>query len=221
MKAAIIIPAYNEESRIGRVLEAATRSKLAAEVIVVCDGCHDGTAQIASQFLRVKVIDLRNNLGKGGAMAIGAANTSCEVLTFIDADLTGLMPEHIDRLIHPVLTGSTDMCVGVFRGGKFWSDTAQRISPYISGQRAVRREIFEAIPYLADVRLGVEVAINTFAKRSKARVLRVVLHGVSNTFKEKKMGLVKGATARAKMYAEIGKAMVKAKRRSRARGRAA
>lgn len=221
MKAAIIIPAYNEESRIGRVLEAATRSKLASEVIVVCDGCHDGTAQIASQFLRVKVIDLRNNLGKGGAMAIGAANTPCEVLTFIDADLTGLMPEHIDRLIHPVLTGSTDMCVGVFRGGKFWSDTAQRISPYISGQRAVRREIFEAIPYLADVRLGVEVAINTFAKRSKARVLRVVLHGVSNTFKEKKMGLVKGATARAKMYAEIGKAMVKAKRRSRARGRAA
>lgn len=221
MKAAIIIPAYDEESRIARVLDAATRSKLASEVIVVCDGCHDGTAQIAASYLHVKVIDLRNNIGKGGAMAVGAANTGCDVLTFIDADLTGLLPEHIDRLIHPVLVGNTDMCVGVFRGGKFWSDTAQRISPYISGQRAVRREIFEAIPYIADVRLGVEVAINTFAKRSKARVLRVVLHGVSNTFKETKMGLVKGATARAKMYAEIGKAMVKAKRRTRARRRAA
>jgi glycosyltransferase involved in cell wall biosynthesis len=217
MRAAIIIPALNEEARIGKVLEAATRSNLASEVIVVCDGCHDDTAQIAGGFLRVKVIDLRTNIGKGGAMAIGAANTACEVLTFVDADLTGLQPEHIDRLIHPVLTGAADMCIGVFRGGKFWSEAAQRISPYISGQRAVRREIFESIPYLAEARLGVEVAINTFAKRAKARVIRVVLHGVSNTYKEKKMGLVKGATARAIMYAEIGKAMVKAKRRYRAR----
>jgi hypothetical protein len=72
------------------------------------------------------------------------------------------------------------------------------------------------------MRLGVEVTLNTFAKRQKLQVSRVVLHGVSNTFKEKKLGIVKGAASRAKMYAEIGRAMVRVRRKdetSRARRR--
>jgi hypothetical protein len=63
--------------------------------------------------------------------------------------------------------------------------------------------------------MGVEVALNQAAKRRKARVLRVVLQGVSNCHKEQKLGLVKGLQARGKMYTEIAEAMVKTRKRKR------
>lgn len=203
----MILPAYNEEQRIGKVLQAVTRAKLPHEIIVVSDASQDRTAQVARGFNGVRVIELPFNAGKGGAMAAGAQATDAPILAFVDADLTGLRPEHLDAIIRPLLEDRCDMCIGVFRGGKFWSDTAQRISPYISGQRAMRREIFDAIPFLSELRMGVEVTINTYAKRKHARVQRVVLRGVSNTYKERKMGLVKGLGARGKMYAEIVRAM--------------
>lgn len=209
----MIIPAKDEEARIGAVLDVVTRAKLPTELIVVCDGCLDRTAEVARRYPDVKVIELPYNRGKGGAMVAGVAATDAPIVAFVDADLTGLKPDHIDMIILPILTGSCEMCVGVFRGGKFWSDTAQRISPYISGQRAMRRSLFDSIPYLDEIRMGVEVTINTFARRQKARVLRVVLRGVSNTFKEKKMGVIKGTAARTKMYAEIARAIARNRRK--------
>jgi len=195
------------------VLEAVSKCALAHEIIVVCDGGTDRTADVARNYPKVRVVELFHNVGKGGAMALGAASTNADILCFVDADLINLRPEHVDKIVLPLLAGTCDMCIGVFRGGRFLSDTAQRISPYISGQRAVTRQFFESIPYLADIRLGVEVTINTFAKRQKLRVQKVVLHGVSNTFKEEKMGLIQGAKARTKMYKEIAHAMVKIQRR--------
>lgn len=206
-KVAVIIPAYNEEQRIGTVLRAVTQSRLADEIIVVSDASQDRTATIARQHKGIRVLELPFNSGKGGAMAAGAAATDAGIIAFVDADLEGLKGEHIDQIILPIQKGMCDMCIGVFRGGKFWSDTAQRISPYISGQRAMKRELFDAIPFLSEIRMGVEVTINTYAKRAKARVMRTVLRGVSNTHKEQKMGLVKGVAARTKMYAEIVRAV--------------
>ena len=46
---------------------------------------------------------------------------------------------HIDQIIQPVLADRCEVCIGIFRGGKFWSDTAQKFAPYISGQRAMKR----------------------------------------------------------------------------------
>jgi glycosyltransferase involved in cell wall biosynthesis len=219
LKTAAIIPAYNEEQRIGIVLRAVVKASLVDEIIVVSDASFDRTADVARSIPGVKVIELPFNMGKGGAMAAGVAATKAPIVAFVDADLHGFKADHLDTIIKPLLDGACDMCIGVFRGGKFWSDTAQRISPYISGQRAMKREIFEAIPFLSELRMGIEVTINTYAKRQKARVKRVVLRGVSNTFKEQKMGLVKGAAARARMYTEIGRAMVRMRRRRKPYGR--
>lgn len=217
--ASVVIPAFNEAERIGPVLEAALDSELADEVVVVCDGCTDGTAEVAGRYPGVRVIDLHHNLGKGGAMAKGVAVARGDVIVFVDADLIGLRGRHVDAILRPVLSGEVGMAIGVFRGGKFWSDTAQRISPYISGQRAMRRSFFASIPYLEEIRMGVEVTINTYAKRQRLRIRRIVLSGVSNTHKERKLGLVKGTAARAKMYAEIGRAMVKVRKRKKSYAR--
>jgi len=212
-KVAAILPAYNEAERIGGVLRAVVASRLVDEVVVVDDCSVDATAEVAGRFEGVRVIRLPRNLGKGGAMAAGVSSTDAELLVFVDADLVGFQTHHLDAIVSPVLLGECDMCVGVFRGGRFWSDTAQWISPYISGQRALWRRIFEAVPMMSELRMGAEVALNTAARRQKAVVRRVILHGVSNTFKEHKMGLVRGAAARARMYSEIGRAMVRIRRR--------
>ncbi len=214
-KVAIIIPAYNEAERIGRVLRAVTASKVADEIIVVCDGCRDNTAKVAARFSGVRVLDLPVNVGKAGAMAAGVKSTDAEVLAFVDADLDGLSGEHIDSIIRPVLNSQCEMCIGVFRGGKFWSDAAQRITPYYSGQRALRRKLFTSIPNVQDLRMGVEIALNEHAKRVRARVLRVVLNGVSNCHKEQKLGLAKGIQARKQMFQEMIEAKKRATKRKR------
>lgn len=208
-KVAIIIPAKDEEARIARVLRAACASKLASEVIVVDDGSSDDTAFVAGKISGVRVLELPYNVGKAAAMAEGARSTTAQILTFVDADLEGLTGEHIDKIIRPILEGQCEMCVGIFRGGKTWSDNAQRIAPYLSGQRALKRELFESVPNIAELRMGIEWALNDAAKRRRARVLRVALDGVSNCHKEQKLGIVKGTAARTKMYIEIAQAMVR------------
>jgi glycosyltransferase involved in cell wall biosynthesis len=214
-RVAVIIPAYNEEERIAVVLRAVTRAKYASEVIVVSDASKDRTAAVARTIPGVKVIEMPFNTGKGGAMAAGVRSTDAEIIAFVDADLTGLRPEHVDLIIKPILENRCDMCIGIFRGGNVWSDTAQRISPYISGQRALKRQLFDKMPFLSEMRMGVEVTINTYAKRNKARIMRVVLRGVSNTFKETKLGFMRGAAARVKMWTEISRAIVRMNRKQK------
>ncbi|CAN5627954.1 hypothetical protein BH11ARM2_BH11ARM2_05500 [soil metagenome] len=213
---AAIVPAYNESDRIARVLKAACAASTVTEVIAVSDGSSDTTARRAGEVPGVKVVDLIRNVGKGGAMAAGVRVTRAPILVFIDADLEGLRPEHIDAIVRPVLEGRSDVCVGLFRDGKTWSDAAQRVSPFLSGQRAMRREIFEAVPYPDELRFGIEVALNTAARKRRAKTMRVLLHGVSNAYKEQKMGVVKGTAARLRMYGEITQAMVKNRKRKKA-----
>jgi glycosyltransferase involved in cell wall biosynthesis len=211
VKTAVVIPAYNEELRIAQVLGAVTRAGCVHEVIVVSDGSDDRTVEVASMFPNVNVIDLDANVGKGGAMWAGVQATDAEVVVFFDADLVGLLPEHVERLVDPMLHGA-DMTVGIFKQGKFWSDAAQAISPSISGQRAVRREILLANPRIADARMGVEVELTRIARSQGLDMVKVPLWGLTHTSKEKKFGFVEGAARRAKMYAEIGKAIVRGKR---------
>ena len=64
MKTTAIIPAYNEEKRIGDVLEAVKKSRLVDEIIVVDDGSEDKTAEVAK---RMAPLLKRQNL-EGGAL---------------------------------------------------------------------------------------------------------------------------------------------------------
>lgn len=213
MKVSSIIPAYNEETRIGAVLQAVCASDLVEEIIVVNDGSRDKTSEVARTFPKVTVIDLAFNVGKGGAIAAGLESASGEVILLLDADLVGLEVRHVDELVKPVLEG-VEMTLGLFKKGKLWSDAAQAITPAISGQRALHRRILEAVPNLIACRMGVEIAIHQTAKDLGCSIRKVDLDGVTHTPKEVKFGLVRGATARAKMYAEIGRTFVRGRKRN-------
>lgn len=208
MKTAAIIPAYNEAARIGRVLAVVTGISELAEVIVVDDGSADGTADAAGRFAGARVLRLEQNQGKGGAMLAGFQATDAPVVLFLDADLVGLQAEHVRRIIAPVRADEADMAIGVFRGGRASTDWAQILVPYISGQRALRRAVFETLPDPAQVRSGIELLLTHHARVRNFRVQQVVIEGVTHTMKEEKLGLARGIVARGRMYFEIAKVVL-------------
>src|SRR5699024_10434176 len=106
-----------------------------------------------------RTLRLRENRGKGGALAAGARHVAAEVVVLLDADLIGLAPEHVRALAAPVLAGEADMTRGVFAGARWRTTTAQRLAPQLGGQRALRRAALLAVPGLAESRYGVEVGL--------------------------------------------------------------
>lgn len=204
MKVAAIIPAYNEEHTIGEVVSVVKKLPLISEVIVVSDGSRDNTV-IRAREAGARVLELTSNQGKGGAMMWGFQNTDAEVILFLDADLLGLQPFHVLNLLAPVLSGEAQMTIGIFGHGRLATDMAQFIAPYLSGQRVVRRTLLEQISNLAMVRFGVEVALTKFAKIEGISIVEVELSDMSHIMKEEKLGLIKGLSARMKMYWEIAK----------------
>ncbi len=200
MKVAAIIPAYNEEDRIAAVLRTLTSAAAVEEVIVVNDGSTDGTAQAAQAIPGVQVITLPRNKGKGGAMREGATRTEADVLLFFDADLVGLTPRHVQDLLAPVCSGEATMSMGIFKGGRLWTDMAQFFAPAITGQRAIRRDVFLHIPDLESVGYGIELAINDYVHRQGLIRKDITLRGVTHPMKEEKLGWARGAASRSRMY---------------------
>lgn len=202
MKTAAIVPAYNEEQTISGVVRTLLRSSKIDEVFVVSDGSEDRTALRAKR-CGAKVIELAENVGKGGAMKAGVDAVTADVLLFIDADLLGLTQRHINQLLDPIYDGTADMTVGVFEEGRLATDLAQKIAPFLSGQRAVKRALFSAIPEVEHSRYGVEMALSRYADKQDLPVTVVNLKDLSQIMKEEKEGVARGLWSRVKMYWEI------------------
>lgn len=206
MKVSAVIPAYNEAKTVGDVVRAIKPIELIDEIIVVSDGSWDDTPAVA-QAAGAKVIALQENIGKGGAMMVGVRESKHDVILFLDADLIGLEAEHVYKLLEPVLFDQADMAVGIFEGGRAVTELAQIVAPFLSGQRAVKRFIMEAIARLDLTRFGVEVALTRYVHEHGLRVEEVYLQDLTHVMKEEKLGLVKGFMARMKMYWEIAKSV--------------
>lgn len=209
MRVVAIVPAYNEGRRIVPVLDVLAAAPSVDGIIAVDDGSIDDTFQVARQHAAVaqgklRVVQQPKNQGKGAAMQRGADEAEdADILLFLDADLIGLTVTHVESLLAPVKSGEKVMALGVFRGGNFWTTLAQILAPNISGQRAIRREVFLSVPCLADARYGVELAITSFVMGEGLPMTDVVLKDVSHPTKERKLGLWRGAVARGRMYQQM------------------
>lgn len=122
MLISIVIPAYNEEKRIGRYLRRlcayCASSGLPSEIIVADDGSSDNTAGLAAAFEGVRVIRLKSNGGKGCAVAEGFRASAGEICIFLDAD-GSVAPEEIGRNLHYIKEDGYDVFAGsrVLTGG--------------------------------------------------------------------------------------------------------
>ena len=222
-RVAAIIPAYNEANRVVAVLETIAQSCHISEVLCVTDGCTDDTAAQVAKFIAqregtatpVRLFELVQNIGKGGAMAHGAHHTNAEVLLFLDADLIGLRPSQVDEMLEPMLHphSPADMTLGLFgavRGGPlgWWLSWCHRATPSITGQRAIRRDLFLSTPGLTRSRFGVEAAITRWVQSDPSlKVDFVYLHSVTHPIKEEKLGLIRGSRNRMRMYRDIGQTL--------------
>ncbi len=211
MEIAAIIPAYNEEKTIGDVITALKQSTQVNRIIVVSDGSEDETVNSAMHFENVEVIELLDNRGKGGAIKAGLERCAAEIILILDADLIGLSAEHIETLLKPVKNGEVLMSVGIFEKGRVTTDIAQKVAPFLSGQRALKRELLEDISDLDLSRFGIEVALHKHVEDNEIEAAVVQLPDLSHVMKEEKLGFWKGGLARAKMYWEIFKYMTRIK----------
>lgn len=82
----IVIPAYNEESRIESTLRDYTETLKGRdfEIIVVCDGSKDRTAEISRKY--AKVLEFKERLGKGGGVVEGFKAAKGDIIGYTDAD---------------------------------------------------------------------------------------------------------------------------------------
>jgi dolichyl-phosphate beta-glucosyltransferase len=117
----IVIPAYNEVSRLGTTLRIVVDYLLeyspGAELIVVDDGSSDSTSRSAREILkhsgtlRTSVISYKSNLGKGRAVRLGLLAARGDVALFSDADLSTPISE-TPKLVEPIISGDYDLTFG-------------------------------------------------------------------------------------------------------------
>ena len=114
----IIIPAYNEEARVGATLKTilafATERGWDAEIIVVNDGSNDKTSDIvhgyAAKNPHLYLLDNPGNRGKGYSVRNGMLHAQGELMLFSDADLSSPIEEG-EKLIAALGDGA-DIAIG-------------------------------------------------------------------------------------------------------------
>lgn len=113
----VVIPAYNEEKRIGSTLERIVayfnRTQSTFEIIVVDDGSGDGTTRVVTQSLRgipYRLIENGANRGKGYSVRQGVLAATGETILFTDADLSTPI-EELEKLTR-ALAQAHDIAIG-------------------------------------------------------------------------------------------------------------
>jgi len=86
----IIIPAHNEQDRIGKTLDDFAGAFSDSELIVVLNGCTDGTRDVVDRFRancrNVFAIEIPDAVGKGGAVRAGFLTARASTVGYVDAD---------------------------------------------------------------------------------------------------------------------------------------
>lgn len=205
MKVSAIIPIFNEEKTLTKVIKVLLKNKLITEVICVNDGSTDSSPQLLKKFdNQIKVINLKKNYGKGKAMAEGIQLAKGEVVSFFDADLINLYNQHILQLIKPLLNKKVNGSIGVLTT----KNSIPIIWPQFSGIRAYfKKDLIKHLAQMRKTKYGVEMFLNKLFK--KKVVKKVNLKGLKYLRKFKKRGNKEAFKEYFKMSKEIAKEMVK------------
>jgi glycosyltransferase involved in cell wall biosynthesis len=194
LRVCALLPAYNEGARIGTTVDALKSRRQISRVIVVDDGSDDDTADQARAAGADRVLTQPNG-GKGAALqaAYSAARDDGDIFLLLDADLGASAADAV-KLLLPLFDGTADMTIGLLPPDPAFTETGesggmgfvvglarwgiarrtgQTFAQPLSGQRAVRREVLEAVGGTFARGFGVEVGLTIGALKHGFRVQEV------------------------------------------------
>lgn len=203
-KIAAIIPAYNEGKNIAQVLNVITKVDFLDDIIVIDDGSTDNTAEVVNSFEKIKLIKNKKNKGKAHAMQQGIDATDADILFFSDADLIGLTPEIIKKIIQPVVEKRYSMYIGVR------DNVMQKVVTLFalnSGERAITKDLWDKLPDHFKYRYRIEAGLNFIAK-TQGDGYGWEKFDYYQTLKEKKYGFFKGTILRWWMNLDVSYAYI-------------
>ncbi|MFL5883481.1 MAG: glycosyltransferase family 2 protein [Thermoleophilaceae bacterium] len=180
----IVVTARDEAERLGDTIAALRDAFPGARVVVGDDASTDGSAEVA-RAAGADVVRSERRLGKGGIATLAARSGGADVIVLADGDL-GDSARQLPRLVEAL--GGADIAVAKFArrvGGGFgvalgfagWAirrRTGLELDAPISGQRALRAEVLDAVLPFAPG-FGMEIGMTIDAHRAGFRLIEVEL----------------------------------------------
>lgn len=157
----IIVPAYNEEKSVVRVMEDLAGLQPEVDILVVNDGSADQTSRVARAAGGAQVVDLPKNLGIGGAVQTGfkyAARQGYSVAIQFDGDGQHLASE-VPKLLQSLREQQANMVIG----SRFLDEESGYRSTFV---RRIGIRLFQTVNTLL---IGQRVTDNTSGFRAYDR----------------------------------------------------
>ncbi len=209
----VIIPVYNEEKSVEKVLHAVAAEKLVSEIIIVDDCSVDNSVEKINSAiqsletlrpeLKLKFHQNKKNTGKGGSLRKGFQSVTSDVIVIQDADLE-YNPKEYNKLIKPIRKGLADVVYGSrFIGGThrvlyFWHFMGNKVLTLMSNMfsnlnltdmetcyKMFRKDVLKSID-LKSNRFGFEPEFTAKVAKAKVKIYELPISYYGRTYNEGK-----------------------------------
>ncbi len=216
MKLSIIVPCYNEEKTIKKIVEKILKFNLYEKEIIIVDDCSTDNSKeiiklLAQENKIIKNIFSEKNLGKGGALKKGIKEAAGDIILIQDADLE-YDPKDYPILLKPFDETDADIVYGSrFLGGEyvrlhfFWHYLANKLltlatnivtnlnmSDMETGYKVFKKEVIQSIE-LKEQSFGIEPEITIKLALKKFIFYEVPISYRGRSYKEGKKITIKDA----------------------------